>query len=361
MSKYFVAFATMILIPGLFLGTFNQLNSAPNNSMQLAVTNESAHQGDLQLPSTINKLNLLLKQDFTSWSKRNKVQVPYNQNARMEVFDRFLNSSNYDAQAMNKLTRLQEQSFGLQNPTKASQNAYVINHSKPTVIGSEAFSLHGQNYTVLKVNYTLQANNSENIVSAAVVRSQNGSQIIDPLVAARIDYLSAWLIGTYGEVDYIYQNYFYDTVSFTGTNLNEAYAYYAVLQAIQLGELSVAFVSGIVAYMASILGLSLWVFTAGWDAADTTIMLQTYEKAYNADLGTGYVPTALQNDYLYTWYFGVLTGNGWGIHVYVDGTGWENGLIPMAFSGIDSVHLSNIAHSFVNEYGNQCIWLGAYQ
>ena len=279
----------------------------------------------------------------------------------MEVFDRFQNSSNYYAQAMSKLTNLQELSFVLQNLIKASQNAFVINHGKPTVIGSQAFSLHGQSYTLLKVNYTLKTNNSENIVTTAVIRSPNGSQIINPLVAVQIDYLSAWLISRYGEVNYIYQNYFHETVSFRRTNLNEAYAYYIVLQAIQLDELSVAFVSAIVANMASILVLSLWVFTAGWDAADTTVMLQTYEKAYNADWGTGYVPAAVQNDYLYTWYFGILTGNGWRIHVYVDATGWESGLIPKAFSGIDSVHLSNIAHAFVNEYGNKCLWLGAYQ
>ena len=276
----------------------------------------------------------------------------------MEVVDRFLNSSNYDVRSINKLTNLKEQSFVLQNPINASQSAFVINHVKLTIIGPQAFSLHGQNYALLKVNYTLKTNNSENIVTADVIRSPNGSQILDPHVAVQIDYLSARLIGRYGEVDYIYQNYFYNTVSFTGTNLNEAYAYYIVLQAIQLDELSVAFISGIVAYMASILGLPLWVFTAGWDAEDTTVMFQTYEKAYNADWGTDYVPTAVQNDYLYTWYFGVLTGNGWSIQVYADGTGWESGLIPMAFSRIDSVHLSNIANAFVDEYGNKCVWLG---
>lgn len=279
----------------------------------------------------------------------------------MEVFDRFLNSSNYYAQAMSKLTNLQELSFVFQNLIKALQNAFVINLGKPTVIGSAAFSLHGQNYTVLKVNYTLKTNNSENIVTTAIIRSPNGSQIINPLVAVQIDYISAWLISRYEEVNYIYQNYFYETVSFRRTNLNEAYAYYIVLQAIQLDELSVAFVSAIVAYMASILVLSLWVFTAGWDAADTTVMFQTYEKAYNADWGTGYVPAAVQNDHLYTWYFGVLTGNGCRIHVYVDGTGLESGLIPIAFSGIDSVHLSNIANAFVDDYGNKCVWLEAYQ
>ena len=272
----------------------------------------------------------------------------------MEVFDRFLNSSNYYAQAISKLTNLKEQSFVLQNPINASQSAFVINHGKLTVIGPQAFSLHGQNYTILKVNYTLKTNNSQNIVTAAVIRSPNGSQILDPHVAVQIDYLSARLIGRYGEVDYIYQNYFYNTVSFTVTNSNEAYSYYMVLQAIQLDELSVA-------YMASILRLPLWVFTAGWDAEDTTVMFQTYEKAYNADWGTDYVPTAVQNDYLYTWYFGVLTGNGWSIQVYADGTGWESGLIPMAFSRIDSVHLSNIANAFVDESGNKCVWLGAYQ
>jgi hypothetical protein len=279
----------------------------------------------------------------------------------MEVFDRFQNSSNYYAQAMSKLTNLQELSFVLQNPIKASQNAFVINHGKPTVIGSQAFSLHGQNYTILKVNYTLKTNNSENIVTTAIIRSPNGSQIINPLVAVQIDYLSAWLISRYEEVNYIYQNYFYETVSFRRTNLNEAYAYYIVLQAIQLDELDVAFISGIVAYMASILELSPWVFAAGWDEKNTTVMSQTYEKAYNADRGTGYVPTAVQNDHLYTWYFGVLTGNGWRIHVYVDGTGWESGLIPMAFSRIDSAHLSNIANAFVDDYGKKCVWLGTYQ
>ncbi len=356
-----MAFAIMILIPEFFLGTVMDHNPMPHNSTQITVTNESLNEENSQLLSTISGLNRLLQQDFASWLKRDKVLVPSNSSARMDLFDQFLNSSKYDARAMNKSTELQEQSFSLQNPSRASQNSYVIKHGKSTVIGSEAFSLRGQNYTILKVNYSMQSNDSEDIVSAAVVRSPNGSQIIVPPVAVQIDYLSAWLMGRYWEADYFYQNYFYDTVTFSGTNINEAYAYYNVLREIQPSELNLSLISGIVAFMASILGLSVWVFTADWDAADTTIMYQKYENTYNADWGTGYVPTAVQNDHLYTWYLGVLTGNGRGIHVYVDGTGWESGLIPTVFSDIDSVHISNIAHAFVNKNGNQCVWMGAYQ
>lgn len=77
------------------------------------------------------------------------------------------------------------------------------------------------------------------------------------------------------------------------------------------------------------------------------------------DQGIGFISTYVQNDYIWDSYAGAIIGNGWGIDVYENGNGWKVGLLPEAFSGVDSPGLSHVAHTFQNDYGNQWVWIGA--
>ena len=53
-------------------------------------------------------------------------------------------------------------------------------------------------------------------------------------------------------------------------------------------------------------------------------------------------------------------GNGWGLHVHINGEGLENVLMPLAFGALMSPTISQNAHSFQNQYGTAWTWVGAY-
>ena len=163
------------------------------------------------------------------------------------------------------------------------------------------------------------------------------------------------------EVDYIYQDYYYYTVSFTGYSYNEAYAWDTEWQSFEIAFLANMVIEAIwPLFLASIAGTIAWVYTAFWDALDITAAANVINSAYSADTGTGFIPTAIQNDYIWDSYVGIVTGNGWGLHVYNDNQGWINALLPEAFSGYDSVSISSQAHTFQNDYGSQWVWVGPY-
>lgn len=114
--------------------------------------------------------------------------------------------------------------------------------------------------------------------------------------------------------------------------------------------------------MATFLGFDCWniawVYTAFWDALDITAAANVINSAYSADTGTGFIPTAIQNDYNWDSCVGIVTGNVWGLHVYNDNQGCINALLPEAFRGYDSVSISSQAHTLQNDYGSQWVWVG---
>ena len=98
----------------------------------------------------------------------------------------------------------------------------------------------------------------------------------------------------------------------------------------------------------------------GWDASQLYLATQDINTAYSADQSIGYLGTAIQNDYICDSYAGVFTGNGWDLHVHINGEGLENALMPLAFSALMSPTISQNAHYFQNQYGTACTWVGAY-
>ena len=98
----------------------------------------------------------------------------------------------------------------------------------------------------------------------------------------------------------------------------------------------------------------------GWDASQLYLATQDISTAYSADQSIGYLGAAIQNDYICDPYAGVFTGNGWDLHVHINGEGLENVLMPLAFGALMSPTISQNAHSFQNQYGTAWTWVGAY-
>ena len=208
----------------------------------------------------------------------------------------------------------------------------------------------------------MELNGSLYKVRTALTKLPNGSVAVDPLALVQIDYLTFWFFGTvtYGEVDFFYQEYFYNTTQYTGSNnvYNEAYGYKNAWDAIDFADAATSiFELGFALWVGAVAGPAV-LFTAGWDFAQLLLATDTVNQAYSSDSSIGYIGTAIQNDYIYDGYLGYGT-NGWGLRVDVGGT-WQNALLPLAYSGTDSQWISIIAHLFQNTYGSQWTWEGVF-
>ena len=343
----------------------NHLNNVSGSSYceSASISEAQTVNVGLGIPAGVSAPNIQLINDFSSYYSRAHASV-YSANIhKFSLFLNFLNNSPADARVMNTITMEQEQSFALRTPVNTSLDNYVVEHGNYSVTKIERFTSNGQNLTVIFATYSLVLKGETYKVSAAITEYPNGTKVIDPYDSVAIDYLSIWFFGwhRYGEVDYIYQDYYYNTVSFTGYSYNEAYAWDTEWQSFEIAFLANMVIEAIwPLFLASIAGTIAWVYTAFWDALDITAAANVINSAYSADTGTGFIPTAIQNDYIWDSYVGIVTGNVWGLHVYNDNQGWINALLPEAFSGYDSVSISSQAHTFQNDYGSQWVWVGPY-
>lgn len=299
--------------------------------------------------------------DFHNWDKATHVPIPTSNSSRESTLKEFLKNSPHASVLFQRITVLEKQNFALKSPPNTSFENYIIDHGTSTVTGVKHYSVNGNDYTVTLVTYSLKQKNTSYIVKAAILNLPNGSHFVDPLAQVQIDYLTFWFFGTvtYGEVDYIFQQYFYNAISYVGFSYNEAYAYKMEAAAVSLGVIGgevITFVAGLVINSVNLMAGAV---TIAWDDIDLYLLSSDVNSAYAADQSAGVLNTALQNDYIYDGFAGFGT-NGWGLHVFIMGKGWVNALYPLTLSGVMSPYISMVCHDFLNEYGPYYVWVGLY-
>jgi len=353
-----ISFAAM----AVFVMAFSIIGSREPASLEKG---NGASPGSVAMPTTVTGLQCLLMDKFYAWDNNIHPGTILNNTSRTVLLKEFLKSDNYAASIMDKMAMIQEEGFSPKAPPNSTFEEYVIQHGNPTVDSIRQYHSNGVTFTLTDVTYSLMLGNKEYRVEAALTKFTNGTEYVDPLDNVQIDYLTFWFFGTvtYGEVDVIYQDYFYNTIGYTYPYaVNEASSWKAAIDAAATTLGGAGLADALFPLLLGSIGLVAWVFTALWDAADLATLALDVNAAYSADQGVGFIPTYIQNDYIYPGYTYIQTVlSGWGIHVFTGfDYGWQNALIPEAFSAVDSPGISNAAHTFLNNYGNNWIWVGAY-
>jgi hypothetical protein len=347
-EEFFSFFCVIAFVP-FFSAAIQPMITQSVNTANAIKSKKIIHN---KLPSTLSGLNSVLINGFHNWDKDSHVPIPTSNKSRENVLKEFMKSSQQASLLLQRMTELEKQNFALKSQPNTSFENYVIDHGTSTVTGVEHYSVNCNDYNITIVTYSLKQENTSYNVKAAILDLPNGSQIVDPLAQVQIDYQTFWFFGTvtYVEVDYIFQQYFYNAISCVGFNYNEAYAYKMEAAAVSLGVIGadvITFVAGLVIDAVNPLAGAV---TLPWDAVDLYLISSNVNAAYAADITLGVLNTAPQNDYMYYGFAGVGT-NGWGLHVFITGRGWVNALYPLTLSGVVSPYISLVCHDFQMNMG----------
>lgn len=377
---------TAIVIVILFIGMVTQpaMTRSNENAMTVSLNQQGAYNKYIA-KQPLNASDQL-SNAFESWYINNESTNHYkdglianfhmnsnlsifskmNNNEKLNIVNKFLRQNPVASMELSKLLLKKENSFKEQNPMSMSMYTYVAERGNKTVTSSKTYQVNNENYTVSKVVYSMEINGSIYHESASIVQAPKGMKLIDPTVMVQINYLSqsfGWFgTLTFGEVDFIYENYMYNAYPEVGYNYNEAYQLvHTFLIFATVGGGTAAVLTAVIGTAAAAigdLGTISSLGTAAYEISDLAYAYGEINLAYSSDSNS--LPIVIQNDYIYDSYAGALTGNGWGMQVYVDNVGWQQALYPLVFSGLDSPGLSSFAHNFQSKYSSNWHWVGLY-
>ena len=364
---------TAILIVILFIGIAMQSSIVGTQTGGKIVKNKNEPIQSLSVNSiSYERLSASLNMNFELYVLTNHINIgkttisKMNNNMKMDIINKFVSHNPTVLMELKELITAEEKSFNLQKPPSMKMYNFIIKHGNKTIESSKIYKQNNEIYKVSKIGYSIKINSTEYRETATIVQAPSGMKLIDPTVMVQINYLSHnfWWIGTitFGEVDYIYENYMYNAQWEVGYNYNEAYNLKNTFLQFSIGGAAVSTVLttviGLAASAIGDLGTVVSISTLAYDAADLGYAYGEISNAYGAD--SNCLPIAIQNDYIWDWYIGGLTGNGWGIHVYVDNNGWQQVLYPLSFSGFESPGISTFAHNFQSKYSSNWQWVGLY-
>lgn len=284
---------------------------------------------------------------------------------KLNIVNRFLKQNPAALSELREILLTEKKNFNAQKPMPMKMYNYVIEHGNKTIASSETYNAKNVNYSVKNAVYSMKINGTLYKENASIVHAPNGIKLIDPTVMVQINYLTqsfGWFgTLTYGEVDFIYENYMNNAQPEVGYNYNEAeQLVHIFLEFSTGGAVTSSVLIAVLSLAASAigdLGTIAGIGTAVYEAADLGYAYGELSLAYSSDSNS--LPIVIQNDYIWDLYLGIMV-NGRGMKVYVDNDGWQQALYPLVFSGIDSPALSSFAHSFQSKYSSNWHWVGLY-
>ncbi len=319
---------------------------------------------------TVEKVENRINKDFMKWYRRNAERLPELSEKNINrIFRQFLEENPHEKIYLKILTAMEKKKIQRKESTenkamieKAKNIPLIVNEGKCVKRKVSYSKTTEGTFKIVNSLYVLKINGEIYKVWKTSIYTPEGVEIVDPYVWVHIHYFTtqiAWWTVTYGEVDFIYQEFLYDTYPLNHRHYDEAYAFKDKFDKLAPGSSVYGVIFGAIL---SAIGMAVGSVFLGLDVAELVYAQQKINDAYYKDESMGYMLICTQNDYFYPQTVVGNLADGWGIKVYISNVGWVDALYPLVLSGVVSWHISDISHKIVNTYGdNNIVWMGVYK